>query len=148
MALILTLCFAFLMFYLAHSMLLHYLVEDAGGVPIEAGRIVLPWPAKGRIGAGFAALTGTPFLFAALFMVPFRPVEAERFWSVVFLLTVMFILPAGHYAWYLWRRLVREGGKGGSLMFVPAPATPGEYAFPLACAAVFNGVCVLVDLLT
>ncbi|MCC2959547.1 hypothetical protein LK540_03785 [Massilia sp. IC2-278] len=31
MALILILCFAFLMFYLAHSTLLHYLAEEIGG---------------------------------------------------------------------------------------------------------------------
>jgi len=148
MSLILTLCFAFLMFYLAHSTLLHYLVEEAGGVPIEARRIVVPWPAKGRTGAAFAALTGTLFLCGALFGVRFRPIEPAQIFGLLFMVSIFFIVPAGHYACYLYRRLERNmGNEGGRLMFVPAPATRGEYAFPLVCVAVFDGIGVLWDML-
>lgn len=148
MSFFLTLYLAFLMFYLAHSTLLYYLVEEAGGVPVEAGRIVLPWPRRGRAVSLLAALAGMLFLGAALFVVPLRAIAASQFWTFLILTTVLFILPVGYYACYLCRRLARSPGPhGGRAMFLPSHATPGELRFPLLFAAFFSAIGALAHLL-
>ncbi|MCC2959546.1 hypothetical protein LK540_03780 [Massilia sp. IC2-278] len=92
------------------------------------------------------------FLCAALFGVRFRPIEPAQLGGLLFITTIFFIIPAGHYACFLCRRLVRNvdgmrGNERGRLVFVPRPATRGEHAFPLACVAVFEGIAVLWDML-
>ena len=148
MSFFLTLYLAFLMLYIAHSTLLYHVVEEAAGEPVEAGRIVLPWPGRGRAVSVFAGSMGLLLLGAALFVVPLRPIGAGQFWAFLILTTVLLVLPAGHYAAYLGRRLVRNPAlHGGRRMFLPTHATPGEYRFPLLFAALFNGVGFLVHLL-
>ncbi|MEW6371311.1 MAG: hypothetical protein AB1584_10270 [Pseudomonadota bacterium] len=148
MSFFLTLYLAFLMLYIAHSTLLYYLVEEAAGRPVEAGRIVLPWPGRGRAVSVFAGSAGLLLLGAALFVVPLRPIGAAQFWTFLIMTTVLVVLPAGHYAGYLQRRLVRDPARhGGRRMFLPSHATPGEYRFPLLFAAAFNGIGGLVHLL-
>lgn len=148
MSFFLTLYLAFLMLYIAHSTLLYYLVEEAAGRPLEARRIVLPWPGRGRAVSLFAAFAGLLLLAAALFVVPLRPIGAPQYWTFLALTTVLVVLPAGHYAGYLQRRLVRDPARqGGRRIFLPSHATPGEYRFPLLFAAAFNGIGLLVHLL-
>ena len=148
MGFFLTLYLAFLMLYIAHSTLLYYLVEEAAGQPLDARRVVLPWPGRGRAVAVFAGLTGLVLLWAALFVVPLHPIGPGQSWTFLILTTVLVVLPAGHYASYLHRRLVREPGRhGGRRMFLPTHATPGEYRFPLLFAAAFNGLGFLLHLL-
>ena len=130
---------SFFFFFLAHSTLLHYLVEDARGAAMSAERILVPKPTQGKGVAALAFLAGLMCAAVALIVYPKTPMEwgdPGRALRVVF---VFVIFPLLFYSFYIARRLTRKHPSNmGALMFVSKRATAAELLVPVVVAILLN----------
>lgn len=61
MVFVTTLILGFFFVFLAHSSLLFFLIEDRRNSELPLGRLVFPWPGKGKFVAILALLASLPF---------------------------------------------------------------------------------------
>ncbi|WP_459949862.1 hypothetical protein [Denitratisoma sp. agr-D3] len=125
MALIAGLSLGFFFIFMAHSLLVYFLVEDNLRKNIPLKDAFFPWPSKGKMVACVCLVAACFFgLIAKRGVSAFMGIGSDE-WKVI---GIFIGIPASWYLIYFFRRINKSGS---TYLFKATQSTPLETLFPL-----------------